>query len=81
MKPNENITLLNAYKSMFLYLEKLYNIEKSDEIAKYLSGMQLICGDINEECAQEDVTVDPLAWIDYLRCVEEVVSENKFESQ
>jgi hypothetical protein len=56
-----NLTLKEAYAAMFVFLEKRYNITKSDELGGMLGQMSLL---------PDGGTADPATWGDWLKCVE-----------
>ncbi len=63
----EQITLLQAYKAMFKFLENLYFREGQPEnLGGFLGGLRLI---------KDTKTVDPAAWEDWLDTVDQVLKE------
>lgn len=66
---DEKITLIQAYKAMLHFLDSLYYREgKPDNLGGFLGGLQLL---------EDDITVDPAAWQDWLDVVERVLKEEK----
>ncbi|PPE74597.1 hypothetical protein C3942_07490 [Solimonas fluminis] len=55
-----------AYKAMFLFLEREYQLTKSDDIGSLLGAMQFL-GD--------GVPADPAAWEDWEECVGQALRE------
>lgn len=62
-----NLTIQEAYKAMYAYLEQLYHSTKSDELGSLLGSMSVIA---------DGETVDPAVWKDWLKAVEKVKSVN-----
>lgn len=58
------LSFLEGYKAMNAFLDELYNITKSDDLGSFLGGMAFNLAD--------GKTMDPAAWIDWLRAVEQV---------
>ena len=57
----QNLTKKEAYMAMFYYLEHLYDMSPSDEIAGYLGSMEL----------QDDgIPADQAVWHDWLAAIE-----------
>jgi hypothetical protein len=56
-----NLTLNEVYAAMFVFLERRYNMTKSDEIGSMLGDMTLL---------PDGGTADPATWGDWLKCVE-----------
>jgi hypothetical protein len=62
---SEHITLLQAYKSMFQFLENYYfQMDKPDQLGSLLGELQLL-GD--------ERPADPAAWDDWLEAVQKVL--------
>ena len=63
----KKITLLQAYKAMFRFLEDLYFREgQPDNLGGFLGGLRII---------KDKGIVDPAAWEDWLDTVDEVLKE------
>lgn len=56
----EKITIKQAYEAMFLYLNKLYDRTKSDDLAGFLSSMSLL---------EDGAPADSAVWNDWLESV------------
>ena len=63
----EKITIEQAYKAMFKYLENLYFISKSNDLGGFLGSMMLL---------DDGKPADPAVWQDWLKAVKESVSED-----
>ena len=61
----KDLTIKEAYVSMFLYLKNLYKLTGSDDLGGFLSGMQF---------AADGSTMDSAAWADWLDAVKKVQS-------
>lgn len=57
------LTMEEAYKSMFLYLEAYYERTNSDDVGALLGGMMIL---------DDGKTMDPAAWNDWIDCVYKV---------
>lgn len=57
----DTITVKAAYKAMYLYLEKLYEMTGSQDLAGFLGSMSMM---------EDDRPVDDAAWEDWLDVVE-----------
>ena len=64
----KDLTVEQAYRAMFLYLEELYNNTHSGDLAGFLGGMVL---------ASDGKTMDPAAWNDWIRAVNKILEEKK----
>ena len=62
----ENLTEIQAFKAMIIFLDDYYDRTQSDEIGAILGGLQIV-GD--------GMPADPAAWDDWLKCVRQVLSE------
>ncbi len=60
-----NLTIQEAYKAMYAYLEQLYISTKSDELGSLLGSMSVIA---------DGETADPAVWKDWLKAVEKIKS-------
>jgi len=58
----EELTPIQAYKAMCLYLEKLYQMTGSDDLGGFLGGMSML---------EDGSTADPAAWHDWMQAVDE----------
>ncbi len=56
----KKLTVLEAYKAMFYFLENLYYLTKSDDLADFLSNMMLL---------EDESTADPAYWEDWLSAI------------
>lgn len=56
-----NLTEKEAYLAMFYYLEHLYDMTKSDDLAGFLGGMSLL---------DDGSPADPAAWDDWLQAAQ-----------
>lgn len=65
---NENLSSLEAFKSMRYFLEKYYEQTSSDDVGSLLGELQLL---------QDGRTADPAAWDDWTECVKKVKSKGK----
>lgn len=67
----DKLTLLEAYKAMYAFLENYYNqTGHPDEVGLILGDLRIL---------ESGKTVDPAAWQDWLSAVEKVL-ETKTES-
>ena len=57
------LTVEEAYKAMYLYLDNLYGSTKSDDLGGFLGDMSTL---LDGKCA------DPAVWEDWLEAVEKV---------
>jgi len=57
---NELLTVEEAYKAMYLYLEKLYYLTNSDDLGGFLGSMTLL---------PDGRPMDPVVWQDWLESV------------
>ena len=57
----KNITIQEAYKAMYIYLEHLYEMTKSDDLAGFLGSMS---------CLQDGKPADEAVWSDWLDAIE-----------
>ncbi|WP_037055456.1 hypothetical protein [Rheinheimera baltica] len=56
----DQISIKEGYKAMFLYLEHLYEMTGSDDLAGFLGSMSLL---------EDDMPVDDAVWSDWLEAV------------
>lgn len=56
----DQISIKEGYKAMFLYLENLYEMTGSDDLAGFLGSMSLL---------EDDMPVDDAVWSDWLEAV------------
>ena len=56
------LTSDQAYKAMYLYLEHLYEMTKSDDLGGFLGGMTLL---------DDGKPTDPAVWQDWLDAINE----------
>lgn len=63
-----HLTVEQAYQAMLVFLDKEYNLTKSDDIGAFLGGCQL---------TSEGVTMDPAAWKDWLSSVSCILNSQK----
>jgi hypothetical protein len=64
----EDLTPLEAYECMLEFLDELYQLTKSDDLASFLGGFQL---------TKDGGTMDPAAWSDWLKAVRRVKARTK----
>jgi len=55
------ITIKQAYKAMYLYLERLYDMTGSDDLAGFLGGMSIL---------EDGKPTDIAMWSDWLEAIE-----------
>ena len=60
----KQISVLQAYKVMLAFLDKEYELSRSDDLAGLLSGYQLT--------SDESRTMDPAAWHDWIAAVNKI---------
>ena len=65
---NEKITIDQAFRGMILYLDKYYEIFKSETLADILSSLQ-VCSD--------GKTVDPAAGTEWIECLQKAISDDR----
>ena len=63
----EMLSTKDAYKAMFVFLERIYNITKSDELGILLGSMSLL---------DNNKPVDSAMWEDWLKAIEKVKLTN-----
>ena len=61
------LTIEEAYKAMYQYLENLYELTNSDDLAGFLGGMTLL---------DDGVPADPAVWQDWIDAINKI-KENK----
>jgi hypothetical protein len=66
----ETLTIRQAFDAMVCFLEDYYQRSKSDEIAAILSGLSLLWLDPS---TGEKWTGDPAYWIDWMKCVQNIL--------
>lgn len=59
----DNLTIKEAYQVMLLYLENLYELTDSDDLAGFLGSMQFL---------EDGSTADSAAWEDWLDSVKKL---------
>ena len=60
----ENLTLLEAYKAMYVFLDNYYfQMNKPDEIGALLGDLRIL---------PDGTPVDPAAWTDWLEAVQKI---------
>jgi len=59
---NERMTIQEAYRAMFRYLERQFELTKADEIGVLLGEMQLL---------EDGMPIDPGVWDEWLASVRE----------
>lgn len=59
----ETLSYLDAFKSMYYFLKKYYDQTASDDVGSLLGDLQF---------SDDNITMDPTAWHDWLDCVGEV---------
>jgi hypothetical protein len=64
MEATGRLTVYQAYLAMYKYLEELYRLTKSDDLAGFLGGMSLL---------PDGQPADPAVWTDWNRIVQEVI--------
>lgn len=63
----KKITIEEAYKAMYIYLENLYKVTGSDDLAGFLGSMSLL---------SDGKPVDSAVWEDWLDAVAKVNDSN-----
>lgn len=58
MIKNELLTIEEAYKAMFLYLENLYHLTNSDDLGGFLGSMVML---------PDGKPIDPAVWEDWIK--------------
>ncbi|MCY9517149.1 hypothetical protein [Paenibacillus apiarius] len=61
-----NITELNAYKAMVIFLEQYYERTKSDDIGSLLGDLIML---------NDGTTGDPAVWDEWIECLKNVIIE------
>ncbi len=59
---DDRITITEAYKAMYLYLENLYQLTGSDDLAGFLGSMSML---------QDGKPVDETIWEDWLEAIDQ----------
>ncbi len=59
----KKITIMEAYKAMFYFLENLYHLTKSEDLAGFLGSMMLL---------EDGSTADPAYWEDWLNAIKKL---------
>lgn len=59
---NELLSIEEAYRAMYLYLERLYYLTNSDDLGGFLGSMTLL---------SDGKTIDPAVWEDWLKSVQD----------
>jgi len=62
-----NLTVLQAFNAMRKFLEKYYEETSSDDVGSLLGELQFL---------NDGETADPTAWIDWLKCVKEILKNH-----
>jgi hypothetical protein len=57
---NFQLTEKEAYAAMYAYLEKLYEITKSDDVGGLLGSMSML---------SDGSTADPAIWDEWIECI------------
>lgn len=65
---NEKITVLEAYKAMLKYLENLYDLTESEDLAGFLGSMELL---------EDGRPADQAAWHDWINAVNNILDKSK----
>lgn len=60
----ESLTTKQAYIAMIFYLEKLFVLTKSDDVAGFLGSMSLL---------HDGTTADPAVWDDWIESVHKAI--------
>ncbi|SHM04071.1 hypothetical protein SAMN05444272_1627 [Roseibium suaedae] len=55
-----------AYRAMYIYLRKLYELTASDDLAGFLGGMALL---------EDGKPTDPAVWADWISSLEEAKAD------
>lgn len=63
MNNEETLTTSEAYQAMIIFLENLYSMTKSDDLAGFLGGFQIL---------SDGSPADPAAWHDWLEAIDAV---------
>jgi len=63
---------LQAFKTMVLYLEKYYERTRSDDVGSLLGDLILL---------DDNSTADPAAWYDWMQCVKEITRIGKADTE
>jgi hypothetical protein len=64
---NQKLTILQVFKAMQKFLEGYYQRTSSDDLGSLLGDMQLL---------NDESTMDPSAWEDWLIAIDEVFKKN-----
>ena len=59
---DDRITITEAYKAMYLYLENLYKLTGSDDLAGFLGSMSML---------EDGKPVDETIWEDWLEAIDQ----------
>ena len=57
---HKNLTIKEAYKAMYFFLENLYKRTKSEDLAEFLGSMSLL---------KDKLPADPAMWNDWLQAI------------
>ena len=68
MSSDNKISPIEAYQAMLFFLEEVYRMTRSDDLAGFLGGWQL---------TSEGKTMDPAAWQDWLRALEVIKKDTR----
>jgi hypothetical protein len=63
----QKLSQLQAFKVMQCFLEKYFERTSSEDIGSLLGDIQLL---------QNNTTMDPAAWSDWLECIDKSMPEN-----
>lgn len=64
----DKLSYKEAFISMTCFLEKYYNRTNSDDVGSLLGDLIFL---------QDEITADPAAWQDWLKCVKKVKEKNE----
>ncbi|EON79014.1 hypothetical protein ADIS_0431 [Lunatimonas lonarensis] len=64
----KKITILEAYKAMLKYLENLYELTESDDLAGFLGSMTLL---------EDGKPADQAVWHDWINAVNNTLDKSK----
>lgn len=65
---NEKITVFEAYGAMLKYLQNLYELTKSDDLAGFLGSMELL---------EDGKPADEAVWHDWINAVNDTLDKSK----
>jgi len=64
------LTILESYKVMLTFLDGLYKMTNSDDLAGFLGGFS-----ISKENEESVETIDPATWYDWLNSVKFIIEK------